>query len=148
MHLYLAYRTSSVVIRLPVDARGQIEQPVEAELIAVFEPWNQATRRSANLIDMAFNSRGELFVSCAKEGRIWKLGRPDPQRVFYGDDKSGRPLSAKPYVDLRQWTGVKTGCGNLLFDPQDRLYVCVGNYDTGNKLAGAVYRITESSAPR
>ncbi|MFQ5505603.1 MAG: hypothetical protein ACE5F1_12515 [Planctomycetota bacterium] len=144
-YLYLGYRTSSVVVRLRIDAEGRILEPAVGELIAVFEPWDAERKRSANLIDIAFNGSGELFVSCAKEGRIWRVGRPDPERVFNGNDQGARPTSAAPYIDLRRYTGKKTGCGNILFDDRDRLYICVGNYDAGPTLAGAVYRATEES---
>jgi len=142
-HLYLGYRTSSVVLRFEIDEQGGLVEPV-GELIAVFEPWDAEKKRSANLIDLAFNSRGELFASCAKEGRIWRIGTPDPDHPFYGDDKSGRATTAPPYVDLTAVTGSKTGCGNLLFDDQDRMYLCCGNYDSGSRLAGAIYRVVES----
>ncbi|MHC5071575.1 MAG: hypothetical protein ACYTGO_13920 [Planctomycetota bacterium] len=145
-YMYLGYRTSSVVLRFRIHDDGSVVQPAVGELIAVFEPWDRERKRSANLIDIAFNTRGELFVSCAKEGRIWKVGKPDPERPFYGNDKAARPTTAPPYVDLRKFTGRKTGCGNILFDARDRLYICVGNYDSGTKLAGAVYRVVEESS--
>ena len=142
-YLYLGYRTSSVIVRFRVDEQGDLVRPAVAELIAVFEPWDADQQRSANLIDMDFNSRGELFVSCAKEGRIWKLGVPDPARPFYGNDQGTRPTTAPPFIDLQSFTGKKTGTGNIVFDDQDRLYICVGNYDSGTLLAGAIYRATE-----
>lgn len=139
--LYLGYRTSSVVVRLPLEPDGDLVAGAPAELIAVFEPWDADTGRSANLIDLAFNSKGELFVSCAKEGRIWNVGVPDPAHPFLGNDRLERPTTAEPYVDLAQWTGKKTGCGNILFDPEDRLYICSGNYDSAEtELAGVIYR--------
>ncbi len=142
--LYVGYRTSSVIVRFALEEDGDLAQPANAELIAVFEPWNAEANRSANLIDIAFDSNGELFVSCAKEGRIWKIGAPNPERPFYGNDQSDRATSAPPYADLAQLTGKKTGCGNILFDDQDRLYVCSGNYDTdSDKIAGVIYRIVE-----
>jgi len=145
-HLYLGYRTSSAVVRLALEPDGQIVQPAVAELIAVFEPWDAEAGRSANLIDLAFNSAGELFASCAEEGRIWKIGRPDPARPFYGDDRSERATSAAPYADLALLTGnPKARCGNILFDDQDRLYVCSGNYDTASsRIAGVIYRVVGS----
>ena len=124
---------------------GRIAQPPVGELVAVFEPWNAGTGRSANLIDMAFDSRGRLFVSCSKEGRIWNVGRPDPKSPFYGDDRSSRPTTAAPYADMKTLTGKKTSCGNILFDEEDRLYVCAGNYDTtSERIAGVVYRVVEN----
>lgn len=141
--LYVGYRTSSIIVRFRIEADGKLRANEPAELIAVFEPWDPVQRRSANLIDIAFNGRGELFASCAKEGRIWKIGVPDPRHPFYGNDQGSRPTTAAPLVDLRAHTGKKTGCGNILFDPQDRLYICSGNYDTESELlAGVVYRAT------
>lgn len=146
--LYLGYRTSSVVVRVPLTPRGDLVRPVVAELVAVFEPWDPVRRRSANLIDLAFDRAGALYVSCAKEGRIWKIDDPDPRRPFYGNDRSGRPTTAPPWVDLRRVTGRPTACGNLLVDPEDRVYVCVGNYDRDRELAGAIYRCTERRTGR
>ncbi len=143
--LYVGYRTSSVVVRYPVDASGELVVPVRGEIVAMFEPWRANRKRSANVIDIAFNSRGELFVACAKEARIWRVGVPDPSSPFFGDDRADRPTTASPYVDIREWTGKKAGCGNLVFDADDRLYFCVGNYDHGETLAGAVYRATLST---
>src|SRR5690606_5144835 len=91
-YLYIGYRTSSVVIRVPITPTGDIVKGAAAELIAVFEPWDPQTRRSGDLFDMAFNSRGELFVSMGRAGRIWRL-TPDPARPFYGDDRGQRPTS-------------------------------------------------------
>ena len=146
-YMYVGYRTSSVVLRFPLGAEGELLVDGGGELIAVFEPWSAETERSANLIDIAFDSQGELYVSCAEEGGIWKVGRPDPARPFYGDDASERATSAPLYVDLAAHTGEKTGCGNITFDDQDRLYICVGNYDSDDaRIAGAIYRATPLSA--
>ncbi len=142
-YLYVGYRTTSVVVRYPLDQAGNLQRGKPGELIAVFEPYDPKTRRSANLIDMAFNTKGELFVSCSKEGRIWNIGKPDPSRVFQGNDQlKTLPTSAPPYADLRILLGKKTACGNILFDQKDRLFLCAGNYDTpSRKLAGVIYRI-------
>lgn len=143
--LYVGYRTSSVVLRFPIEDDGALVEPAVGELIAVFEPWDAERGRSANLIDMAFNSRGELFVSCSQEGRVWKVGRPDPVRPFYGNDQGPRPTSAPPFLDLAELTGKRTSIGNILFDPEDRLYICAGTYDTNSsQIAGVIYRAVET----
>ncbi len=143
-YLYVGYRTSSVIVRYRLEVDGDLAKPTQGELVAVFEPWSSEAQRSANLIDIAFNSRGELFVSCSKEGRIWRVGVPDPQRPFFGNDQVERRTSAPPYADLRALTGKKTSCGNILFDDEDRLYLCAGNYDTASdQIAGVVYRLVE-----
>ena len=142
-YLYVGYRTTSVILRFPLNPDGSLQKGKPGELIAVFEPYDPKTHRSANLIDMAFNSQGELFVSCSKEGRIWNIGKPDPAHVFQGNDQlSDRSTSAPPYADLRVLLGKKTACGNILFDKDGRLFVCAGNYDTpSRKLAGVIYRL-------
>lgn len=148
--LYISYRTSSIILRFGLDERGGIADPDHADLIAVFEPWDKDKGRSANLIDLAFNSRGELFVSCATEGRIWRIGKPDPARPFYGNDQTDRPTTAPPYVDLRALTGKESiGCGNIVFDARDRLYICSGTSDTASQtLRGVVYRAVERAVER
>jgi WD40 repeat protein len=142
-YLYVGYRTTSVILRFPLRKDGSLQNSKNGELIAVFEPFDPKTQRSANLIDMAFNPNGELFVSCSKEGRIWNIGKPDPSQVFQGNDQSpGRPTSAAPFADLRVLLGKKTACGNILFDKDGRLFLCAGNYDTpSRKLAGVIYRV-------
>jgi hypothetical protein len=140
-YLYVGYRTSSVVVRFPLEADGSLVEPLVAELVAVFEPWDAERKRSGNLIDIKFNSRGELFVACAKEGRIWNVGVPDPEAVFHGNDQADPPCPNEPYADLRVLTGnPKANVGNIAFDDQDRLYICSGNYDSGTRLAGVIYR--------
>lgn len=136
-YLYVGYRTSSVVARFALDADGDLGG-APGELIAAFEPWNAELGDSANLMDLAFNSQGELFVSCATRGRVWNVGVPDPNHVFSG---LWSGASADPYVDLPEATGKdRARVGNILFDAEDRLYMCSGNYDGANGLGGVIYR--------
>lgn len=140
-HLYIGYRTSSIVLRFALEEDGTLVRPAVGELIAVFEPWDAERRRSANLIDLAFDSRGQLHVACAQEGRVWNVGVPDPERVFDGVDVGESPTANRPYLDLReQLANPRARCGNITFDERDRLYVCSGNYDSGTTIAGVVYR--------
>jgi len=140
--LYVGYRTSSVVLRFPIDERGALDPSAPGELIAVFEAWEPESGRSADLIDLAFNSGGELFAACAESGRIWNLGVPDPEHPFDGDDQREGGAANRPWADLRELTdNPRARCGNIAFDEQDRLYLCSGNYDSGTKLAGVIYRV-------
>jgi len=137
--LYVGFRTTSQIVRFPLDERGDLVRPIVGELIARFDPWDPATKHSADLMDIAFNPRGELFVSTAHAGRIWKVGRPDPSRVF--DGTAG--TSETPYLDLRRSSGnLRAKCGNITFDDSGNLYLCSGNYDSGTNLAGVVYRVS------
>jgi len=138
-YLYVGFRTSSFVVRFPLEANGGVKKPLVGEVVAQFEPYDAGKRRSADLMDMAFNSKGELFASCASAGRVWKIGVPDPNRVFDGRDDLG--TNNQPYVDLRALTdNPKAKCGNIVFDEADRLYICSGNYDSGTRIAGVIYR--------
>jgi len=136
-YLYVGFRTSSVVVRFELDERGDFSG-APGELIAAFEPWDPETRKSANLMDIAFNDAGELFVACATRGRIWNVGVPDPDHVFSG---LWDGASAEPYVDLPRASGKERArVGNILFDADGGLYICSGNYDGDNGLAGVIYR--------
>ncbi len=140
-YLYLGSRTSSDVIRFPLDDRGDIVTPVVGEVVAQFARWDDHWGDSSNLVDIGFNGKGELFVSCATEGRIWKVGVPNPSRVFDGDDRQKKPSLQIPYVDLQELTdNPKARTGNIAFDSQDRLYICSGNYDADAVIAGVIYR--------
>ena len=140
-YLYVGYRTSSFVLRFPIEADGMLVEPIEGELIAAFTPWKAAAGHSANLIDLAFDPEGELFASTAERGRIWNIGVPDPARPFDGIDEGDHPTANRPYVDLPILTeNPRARTGNMVFDPAGNLYFCSGNYENGTRLAGVVYR--------
>lgn len=139
--LYVGSRTTSIVYRVPVDEHGNVVPDPVAELIAVFEPWRTDLGRSGNMFDMAFNSRGDLFVSMASSGRVWRI-TPDPANPFYADDMSDRSPVAEPFLDLTRLTGKRTSAGNIAIDSQDRLYICTRNNDTGDgPIDGVIYRV-------
>ncbi|MFT5285404.1 MAG: hypothetical protein ACI8TQ_001568 [Planctomycetota bacterium] len=150
-YLYMGYRTSSVVVRFPLTEDGNLRgssaeqmdrgELLRGELIAVFNPWDADTRYSANLIDLRFNSQGELFVSCAEMGRVWNIGIPDAEHPFDGVDRAESPTQNRPFLDLRELTdNPYARVGNIAFDAEDRLFVCSGNYDSGTEIAGVIYR--------
>lgn len=143
-YLYVSYRTSSVVIRVPLADNGDViraeDGPVAAELIAVFEPFDHKTRRSGNLYDITMSKHGELFVSMGTEGRVWRV-KPDPQRPFYGNDQTDRPTSGPPFLDMSKLVGKKTGCNNVYASHDGWLYVSTRNNDVGEgNLHGTIYR--------
>jgi hypothetical protein len=142
--LYIGYRTSSVVLRVPVDDEGDIvrrpDGRVAADLIAVFEPWNAETRRSGNLYDIAMSPGGDLFVSMGAEGRVWRI-TPDPAHPFYGNDRTERPTSGPPFLDMSALVGRKTGCNNIAVGDDGFLYVSTRNNDNGEgEMHGTIYR--------
>ena len=149
--LYIGFRTSCVVIRVPLDASGLPLADAPGELLAVFEPWSSTSRQSADVMDIKFSPKGELHVGCSRKGRIWNLGVPDGSRVLDGRWLSG----AKPYISLPDLSGqAKARIGNLTFDSDGGLYVCSGNYDASAGrpgyvgLPGVVYRITQHMLKR
>jgi hypothetical protein len=139
--LYVGSRTTSIVYRVPLDDRGNIKPNPIAELIAVFEPWSIERNRSGNMFDMAFDSRGDLYVSMASNGRVWRI-TPDPANPFYADDMSDRPTTGEPFVDIPKLTGQRGGAGNIALDSRDRLYICTRNNDRGaGHIDGTIYRV-------
>jgi len=144
--LYLGFRTSSIVARVPLDEGGDVipgpDGLLRGELIAVFEPWSPETGRSGNLYDLDLDASGELFVSMGRSGKIWRI-TPDPERPFYGNDRSGRPTSAAPFLDLSALAGRPTGCNTIYVDrATGYLYISSRNNDTGaGEIHGTIYRV-------
>lgn len=134
--LYLAYRTSSVIVRLPLDEGFEPVRPIVAELVARFDPWDPATGRSANLTDLDFDSAGRLYAVSAKPSRIFRF-TPDPTKVF-----DGRSGGEAPWADLAALTGnPRMKSENLLFY-EGNLFVTSGDgYAHQRGAAGTVYRV-------
>ena len=140
-HLYVGYRTSSTVLRFPLDEEGALVQPVRGELIAAFTPWRAEVGYSGNLIDLAFDHEGRLYAALAERGRVWNIGVPNPEEPFNGIDEGDEVTTNEPYVDLPLLTGnPRARTGNIVFDDEGNLYLCSGNYENGTRIAGVVYR--------
>ena len=137
-YLYIGYRTSSAIVRIPLDADGLPVQPIIGEMLARFDPYDPVTRRSANLTDMVFGPDGSLYVVSAQPARVYRFF-PDPNHVF-----DGRSGAAPPWADMAQLTGNgKMKSENVLVDERGRLYVTSGDaYDFQNGSGGTVYRVT------
>lgn len=135
--LYLGYRTSSVIVRFRLDSSGDPVRPIRAQLVARFDPYDPATRRSANLTDMAFGPDGDLYVISAQPSRVYRF-RPDPTRVF--DGRTGR---AGAWADMAALTAnPRMKSENVLVDDAGRVFVTSGDayaYQAGG--GGTVYRI-------
>lgn len=139
-HLYLGYRTSSVIVRLPLAPDGTLRRPVQAELLARFDPYDPRTGKSANLTDMDIDAQGRVYVVSASPARIYRF-TPDPAHVF--DARAG---AAAPWVDLAAVTGnPKMKSENVLVDPRGRVFVTAGDAYGDEGLGGVVYRV--SAAP-
>jgi hypothetical protein len=136
--LYLGFRTTSEIVRIRVDEGGEPAQPIRAELVALFDPYDAATRRSANLTDMDFGPDGALYVISAKPARVHRFA-PDPRRVH--DARTG---GEPAWLDLTELTAnPKMKAENVLVDDQGRVYVTSGDaYDFQNGAGGVIYRVS------
>ena len=137
-YLYIGYRTSSAIVRIPLDSGGLPKQPIVGEMLAQFDPYDPATRTSANLTDMVFGPDGSLYVVSAQPSRIYRF-IPDAANVF-----DGRTGQSPAWADMAQLTGnAKMKSENVLVDDGGRLYVTSGDaYDFQNGAGGVVYRVT------
>ena len=137
-YLYIGFRTSSAIVRIPLEANGLPKQPIVGELLAQFDPYDPSTRHSANLTDMVFGPDGSLYVVSAQPSRIYRF-MPDPANVF-----DGRTGKSPAWADMAELTGnPKMKSENVLVDPRGRLYVTSGDaYDFQNGAGGVVYRVT------
>jgi len=137
-YLYLAFRTSSAIIRVPLNADGTLVQPITGQLVALFEPYDPATGKSGNITDMDFDSDGFLYVISAKPSRVYRF-KPDPADVF-----DARLADVKPWADLAGMThNPQMKSENILVDDRNRVFVTSGDgYSFQNNAYGTVYRIT------
>jgi hypothetical protein len=137
--LYVAYRTSSVVIRIKLSADGTPSLPVVAQKLAQLDPYDPTTRKSANITDMAFDSRGRLYIVSANGGVIHRF-QPDPKEVY-----DGRTGKTEPWLRLGKVTNrAKMKCENILIDNEDRVYITSGDgYSYQQGADGTVYRLSK-----
>ncbi len=137
--LYVGYRTSSVIVRIALEGDFRFKEPMVAELVARFDPFDPRTGRSAELTDLTFDEQGRLYVVSAQPVRIYRF-TPDPKRIF--DARDGREPA---WADLALRTGnPRMKSENILY--HDRwLYVTSGDGYAGTAEPGAavgtVYRI-------
>ena len=138
--LYVGYRTSSVIVRVPLDEHRRIRRPIVGQLVARFDPYDSATGRSANITDMTFDEQGRLYVVSAQPARVYRF-TPDPARVF--DARDG---AAAPWVDLAVETGNASMKSENVLVHDGWLYVTSGDgYDYQSGADGTVYRVRDAS---
>lgn len=136
--LYLATRTSSHVVRLKLDDRFLPVQPMQVELVALFDAYDPETKKSTNLTDMTIDAEGYVHLVSAKPSSVYRL-LPDPKHVY--DARKGQQ---KPYFSLAELTGnAQMKSENALVDSQGRVYVTSGDaYDYQDGAGGVVWRVT------
>ena len=133
--LYIGYRTSSVILRIPLDDAFAPVEPIQAELVARFDPHDPVTHASANLTDMDFDAQGRLYVISAQPARVFRF-RPDPANVF--DARQGRRA---PWLDLAAETGNASSKSENVLHHDGWLYITSGDgYDDPGAARGTVYR--------
>lgn len=138
--LYVAFRTTSQIVRFPMRADGGLVEPLEGELIAQFARYDPEKKGgSANIYDLAFDDEGRLYVSPGYDGAIYRF-QPDPNRLF-----DAASIDYEPYVDLKALVGAKKS-GNICFDAAGNLYICCGQkVIPDSKVRGVIYRVSPRS---
>lgn len=130
-YLYAGYRTSSVIARFKLNKKGI---PKKGQLIADF-----STLDKVDIIDIAFDLIGNLYISTASLGGVWIIA-PNEKQPFIPSDETPNA------VDLRQLTkNDMTKCSNILIAKNNQIYICTNNHDTkvaSPDIVGVVYRAT------
>lgn len=136
--LYVAFRTTSQIIRLPLTDSGDVAGDAVGQLVAQFPRYDPVKKGgSANIYDMEFDAQGRLYVSPGYDGAIYRF-TPDPAYVY-----DATAVDYAPYVDLGALVGAKKS-GNICFDAEGSLYVCSGQDVTPDtKTRGVIYRVRE-----
>jgi hypothetical protein len=134
--MYLGYRTSSVIVRFALDQGGRPRRPLVAQRLAVLDPFDPRTGRSADLTDIDVDRWGRVYAVSALPASVHRF---TPVQGSVYDGRSGRD---RPWLDLAARLGKpRLKCENLLVDG-DRLFVSTGDaYDFQQGADGAVYRI-------
>lgn len=145
--LYLSFRTTSEIIRVPVTNHqaGELAvDPKRAELLALFDPFDPAGgKQSANLTDIDIGPDGDVYVVSAYPARIFRF-TPDPGNVH--DSRTGSDVPSRPWVNLAEVTGNPTmKSENVIVAPDGRVFVTSGDaYGHEEGLGGAIWVIEPS----
>jgi hypothetical protein len=139
--LYLATRTSSHVVRLKLDEKMLPVKPVKVELVARFDAYDAATKKSTNITDMSIDREGHVYLVSAKPSAVYRF-KPDPKNVY--DARAG---AQGPWFSLAELTGNEImKSENVLVDDQGRVYVTSGDaYTYQGGAGGVVWRVTPRS---
>lgn len=141
--LYVAFRTTSQIIRMRLTDNGDVQRPYQVQYIAQFQRYEpEKGKGSANIYDIVFDEAGRLYVSPGYDGAIYRFW-PDPKRVYDATDG----YAGEPYVDLTALVGARR-TGNICFDDEGNLYICTGDLVLENtKRRGVIYRLLPRDLP-
>lgn len=133
--LYVCFRTTSQILRFSLTENGDLVRPLEAEQVAQFKRYDPKKKGgSANIYDIAFDSKGFAYVSPGYDGKIYRF-KPVSGKVE--DFTDGY---ADPYVDIEKLAGAKKTV-NICFDAEDNLYISAGKQEIPNSnIRGVIYR--------
>lgn len=137
--LYVAFRSTSQILRFPLKEDGDVVRPLVGEYIAQFSEYDpERGGGSANIYDMTFDRAGWLYVSPGYDGAIYRF-LPDPDRLY-----DARDVRYAPYVDLEALVGANKS-GNICFDDEGNLYICCGQKVLPEgTVRGVIYRVRPS----
>ena len=135
---YLGTRTNSVIVRFPMSDTGEIEQPLKGELIALFDPFDPNTNKTADITDITFDPQGQLYVLNAQPSRVFRFV-PDPITIF-----DARNKAQQPWFHLADALGnPKMKSENIHYRHPQQLFVTSGDgYGYQSGADGTLYVIT------
>lgn len=135
-YLYVAFRTTSQILRFPLHEEGNVVRPLKGQYIAQFAAYDpEKDGGSADIYDMTFDAQGRCYVSPGYDGAVYRF-MPDPRRLY-----DARAKDYAPYVDLGELVGAKKS-GNICVDDAGNLYICSGQDVTPDtKTRGVIYRV-------
>ena len=140
--LYVAFRTSGEVIRVPLidGEEGLVARPDAAELLAQFQPWVPADRKSANITDLSIGPDGDVYVVSAMPAKIYRF-TPDPAAIRDFVD------GGEAWADLASLTdNPRMKSENVLAVDDGTVYVTSGDAyadSQGKGLGGTVWVVRE-----
>jgi hypothetical protein len=139
--LYLATRTSGHVVRMRVGEDGSVR---EAELLGLFDEWDPATGKSADITDIAVDAGGMVYVLCAEPLAVhrFRAGAEGAGGGVY--DARGGKRGA--WADVAGLLGKPKLKGeNLMLDPRGFVYLSTGDgYGYQGGAEGTIYRLREA----
>lgn len=134
--LYIAFRTTSEIVRIRLDENFDPPRAIKAELVAQFDPYDPASGTSADLTDMSVDAQGRVYVVSAQPSKIYRF-TPHSDRVF--DARDGR---SRPWADLAAATGNPAMKSENLLCHGNWVYVTSGDgYGYQEGAEGTVYRV-------
>ena len=129
--LYVAFRTSGDILRMPVDV-WLAGEDFEVEPVAKFQAWNPATGASSNITDIDIDPKGRLYVISAQPAKLFRF-LPDPGDVK--DFQNGEGA----WADLAGETNNPRMKSENVLVHDGEVFVTSGDAYRDDGLGGAIY---------